>query len=403
MTENRLSIFLSRSQAAYAFVLIIVLWAFAETAQAQDYNRDLYHTTAPYAVMIEANSGQLLYSKDGDLSIPPSSMAKMMTIYVAFDLIKQGQLSLNTPIMVRHETWKAWRGVGSTMFLSAGEEPTVKNLLHGIVTLSGNDASVVLAEGITGSEKAFTEIMNKTARKLGLHRSHFSNVTGMPDNQGYASMKDLATLARMTILNFPKLYRAFYGQKSYAWGRNVKTGELIVQPNRNPIIGKIPGADGLKTGHAEAIGYGFTGSAQQGNMRLIIAMNGMGSWNERISESNGFMRWGFRHFKNVPVITRGTVIARIPIHMGSVDMLELKTDKDYLLTIPQMSGGAKVTAQLDRLEILTAPILKGQEIAILKLRIGDRVIYEVPLTASKSIDQAGVWRKILLRWKALFR
>ena len=251
-----------------------------------------YNSTAPVAYMIDLASGRVLYDRDSNRRMPPASMAKMMTAHVAFKLIKDGKLRLDQSFTMRPETWRKWHSQGSTMFLSANEQVTVENLLHGIVTLSGNDACVVLAEGISGSEEAFTDLMNAEAKRLGLANSHFGNSNGWPDEgRTYVTARDLAVLARASVEETPDLYRKFYATTSFQWGKTMG-GSDISQANRNPILGKITGADGLKTGHTEEAGYGFTGSAVQNGRRLIMVVAGLTSFNGRVDESVRFMDAG---------------------------------------------------------------------------------------------------------------
>ena len=249
----------------------------------------------------------MLFAKNADQRMPPASMAKMMTTEVAFELIDRGQLPLNKMCTVRPETWQKWHGpqAGSTMFLSVNEQVSVENLLHGIVTLSGNDASVVLAECIAGTEQAFAEQMNALGKKLGLTNSHFGNSNGWPDEgRTYVTARDLATLARATIERHPKLYKQFYGQPSFTWGKTLGSGQDITQGNRNPILGKVPGADGLKTGHTDEAGYGFTGSAEQNGRRLVEVVAGLGSWNERVEESTRLMQLGLQRLAGQAACSR---------------------------------------------------------------------------------------------------
>src|SRR6476660_7451442 len=230
-----------------------------------------FDTPAKTAFLIDLSSGATLYSKKADTRMPPASMAKMMTTDVAFELIDKGQLPLNKMCTVRPETWQKWHGpqAGSTMFLSANEQVSVENLLKGIVTLSGNDASVVLAECIAGTEQAFTDSMNALGKKIGLTNSHFGTANGWPDNGvTYVSARDLATLARYEIENHYKLYKQFYSRPSFTWGKTLGSGQDITQANRNPILGVVPGADGLKTGHTEEAGYGLTGPPNKNGRRL---------------------------------------------------------------------------------------------------------------------------------------
>src|SRR5687767_2611497 len=253
-----------------------------------------FDTPAKTAFLMDLSSGAVLFAKNSDMRIPPASMAKMMTTEVAFELIDRGQLPLNKMCTVRPETWQRWHGpaAGSTMFLSPNEQVSVENLLHGIVTLSGNDASVVLAECIAGTEGAFVNVMNEHAKALGLTNSRFGNSNGWPDEgRTYVTARDLATLARAEIQNHPDLYKKFYGQPSFTWGKTLGSGQAITQANRNPLLGKVAGADGLKTGHTAEAGYGFTGSAEQNGRRLIMVVAGLGSYDQRIAESVRLMEW----------------------------------------------------------------------------------------------------------------
>ena len=238
--------------------------------------------------------------------MPPASMAKMMTVYVAFEMIKSGELKLTQKFPVRPETWRAWHSQGSTMFLGVGEEPSVDDLLKGIVTLSGNDACVVLAEGISGTESAFTDRMNRAAATLGLTNSHFGTSNGWPDNGAtYVTARDLAKLATATIQNHPDLYKRFYSLRSFTWGKTLGGAKPIDQANRDPLLGRVTGADGLKTGHTEEAGYGFTGSAEQNGRRLVMVAAGFGTYGQRAEESVKFMEWGFRAWQAKPVAREG--------------------------------------------------------------------------------------------------
>src|SRR5258708_26554537 len=247
-----------------------------------------FDTEAKVAYLLDLSSGAPLYEKNADARMPPASMAKMMTTEVAFELIDKGQLPLSKMCTVRPETWQKWHGpaAGSTMFLSPNEQVSVENLLKGIVTLSGNDASVVLGECIAGTEQAFAQQMNALAQKIGLTNSHFCNANGWPDNGcTYVSARDLATLARSEIENHYKLYKQFYSLPSFTWGKTLGSNQDITQQNRNPILGHVTGADGLKTGHTDEAGYGFTGSADQNGPRLIEVLAGLPQRNAPVQET----------------------------------------------------------------------------------------------------------------------
>ncbi len=362
-----------------------------------------FETAARVAYLIDLSSGAVLLAKNADQRIPPASMAKMMTTNVAFELIKKGDLALNKMCTVRPETWQRWHGpkAGSTMFLSPNEQVSVENLLHGIVTLSGNDASVVLAECIAGTEEAFANVMNENARKLGLTNSRFGNSNGWPDEgRTYVTARDLATLARAEIENHPDLYKKFYGQREFTWGKTLGSGQAITQGNRNPLLGRVPGADGLKTGHTEEAGYGFTGSAEQNGRRLIMVVAGLDSYNQRIEESVKLMQWGFNAWQSKPLYKAGTKVGSASVQLGSDDEVGLVAPRDLAVTIP---AGilSKVTATKIRYQgPVKAPIAKGQHIADLVVTTteGEQI---TPLVAAEAVDEAGFFTRAWIGLKQL--
>src|SRR5436305_14077357 len=311
-----------------------------------------FDTPARTAFLLDTSSGAVLYAKDPDARMPPASMAKMMTSEVAFELIDKGQLPLNKMCTVRPETWQKWHGpaAGSTMFLSPGEQVSVENLLKGIVTLSGHDASVVLAECIAGTEQAFAEQMNALGKKIGLTNSHFGTANGWPDNGvTYVSARDLATLARWEIEHHYKLYKQFYSLPSFTWGKTLGSNQDITQQNRNPILGVVPGADGLKTGHTDEAGYGFTGSADQNGRRLIEVLAGLPSWNARVQESTRLIQWGFGAWTAKPLFQAGSKIGFAQVQMGSSGGVPLVAPRTLAVTLPSglSSGNVQMTIRYD--------------------------------------------------------
>lgn len=348
-----------------------------------------YETPAPIAYMEDLSSGAVLYSKGADQRIPPASMAKMMTVYVAFDMIKRGELKLDQKFMVRPETWRQWHGpaAGSTMFLETGEQVSVKDLLHGIVTLSGNDACVVLAEGVAGTEASFVQRMNDAAKKLGLTNSHFGNSNGWPDEGvTYVSARDLAKLAKATIEEFPDLYKAFYSQADYT--RTLSDGKTITQANRDPLLGRVSGADGLKTGHTEEAGYGFTGSAIQNGRRIVMVVSGLTSFNGRIEESVRFMDWGFKAWTSKPVVSKGKRVQTAEVQLGEESEVGLIAPRDIAVTLP---GGAAANMKVSVVYNgpIKAPIRKGQHIADLVVTTPDTPPQTMPLVAEADVGEAG--------------
>ena len=350
-----------------------------------------FQGTAPIAYMEDLSSGAVLYQRDADRRMPPASMAKMMTVYVAFDMIKKGELKLDQTFTVRPETWQRWHGpqAGSTMFLSTGENVSVENLLKGIVTLSGNDACVVLAEGISGTEQTFTDRMNQQAQKLGLTNSHFGTSNGWPDNGvTYVTARDLAHLASATIKDFPDLYKRFYSLPNFTWGKTLGAGADITQANRDPLLGRVAGADGLKTGHTDEAGYGFTGSAEQNGRRLVMVVAGLDSFRGRAEESVRFMEWGFRAWQAKPVVASGKQVSTAEVQMGSASSVGLVAPKQLTVTlpagaVPQMS--AKVVYEGP----IRAPIKAGQHIADLVVRSPEMPEQRLPLVAAEDVGEAG--------------
>lgn len=349
-----------------------------------------FQTPAPIAYLEDLSTGAVLFSRDADRRMSPASMAKMMTVYVAFDLVKRGELKLNDMVTVNPETWRRWHGpqAGSTMFLSAGEQLSVANLLYGIVTLSGNDACVVLAEHISGTEESFAERMNHVAQQIGLKNSHFGNSNGWPDEGvTYVTARDLAHLADATITNFPQLYKQFYSRRDFTWGKTMG-GDAITQANRDPLLGRVAGADGLKTGHTEEAGYGFTGSAEQNGRRLVMVMAGLNSFNQRVEESVKFMNWGFRAWQAKPIAAKGKQVETAEVQMGDTGTVGLVAPKDLKVTLP--AGLApELAAKVVYPGPIKAPIKAGQHIADLVITSPDIPEQRLPLVAATDVDEAG--------------
>jgi D-alanyl-D-alanine carboxypeptidase (penicillin-binding protein 5/6) len=363
-----------------------------------------FDTPAKVAYLVDISSGATLYAKNSDVRMPPASMAKMMTVEVAFELIDKKQLALGKMCTVRPETWQKWHGpaAGSTMFLSANEQVSVENLLHGIVTLSGNDASVVLAECIAGTEQAFTNQMNALGQRIGLTNSHFGTANGWPDNGvTYVSAHDLATLARSEIENHYALYKKFYSQPSFTWGKTLGSNQDITQQNRNPILGKVPGADGLKTGHTDEAGYGFTGSADQNGRRLIEVVAGLPSWDARVQESTRLIQWGFNAWTARPLFKAGAKVGSARVQLGSSSEVALVAPRDLAVTVPAGLPTGATGMKIRYQGPIAAPIAKGDHIADLVITTADTPPQVVPLVAGEDVGKAGFFGRIWLGLKQL--
>ncbi len=362
-----------------------------------------FDTPAPVAYMVDLSSGAVLYAKDADRRMPPASMAKMMTVYVAFDMIKKGELKLGQTFQVRPETWQRWHGpaAGSTMFLSTGESVSVDDLLKGIVTLSGNDACVVLAEGVSGTEEAFVQRMNAAAKRIGLKNSNFGNSNGWPDEgRTYVTARDLATLAKATIEDFPDLYKRYYSLKEFTWGKTLGSGAAITQANRDPLLGRVQGADGLKTGHTDEAGYGFTGSADQNGRRLVMVVAGLTSANQRIAESVKFMDWGFRAWAAKPLFQKGRRVETADVQMGDAATVGLVAPRNLSVTLPG-GAAANMTMKVVYDGPIKAPIKAGQHIADLVVTTPDTGAQTMPLVAESDVGEAGFFGRLWAGLKAL--
>lgn len=359
-----------------------------------------YETEAPIAYMTDLSSGAILFEKNADKQIPPASMAKMMTVYVAFDQVSKEKLKLDQKVNIQRATWQKWQGQGSTMFLGVNDNPTVKDLLHGVITLSGNDASVVLSEAIAGTEENFADLMTKTAKRIGMKNSRFGNSTGWPDEgKTMVTARDLGTLGKRLSDDFPKLYKDFFGLAEFTWGKT-NSGDPITQPNRNPLLGKIAGADGLKTGHTEEAGFGFTGSAEQKGRRIVSVLAGLNTYSGRSSESVKFMNWGFNAWETKALFKKGAKVQSADVQLGDSSSVDLVAPKDLFATLPKGSD-SNLSMKVRYNGPIKAPITKGQQIATLIVSTGGAGTQSMPLVAAETIDEAGFFGRVWAGLKSL--
>lgn len=350
------------------------------------FNAMSFETAARNAILMDYDTGEYLFEKNMTESVPPASMSKLMTVYILMSKIKDGSIKLDDTFSVSENAWRKGGAAtgGSTMFLSIGDNVSVENLIKGIVIQSGNDACIVVAENIAGSEDDFVILMNKTAKKLGLKNSHFENATGLPHPDHRMSMEDLAILARHIIKEFPELYH-YFSQKEFVYN-NIKQG------NRNPLLYTMKGADGLKTGHTEEAGFCLVASATKGDRRLIEVMSGMSSNRERSEEAERLMSWGFREFNNFKIFTKGQTVAAAKVWYGKEDSVNLTVADDVLKTVHMsQQDNVKATAEFD--EPVKAPIKTGQEIGTVKIEIDGQAPLNVPLVAANDVAETGMLGK----------
>lgn len=344
-------------------------------------------TKAKNLILMDYDTGQYLYAKDAEKMIPPASMSKLMTVYMIFEKLKDGSLSLDDTFTVSENAWRKGGAASgsSTMFLNIGEKVRVGDLIQGIIIQSGNDACIVAAENISGSEEDFARAMTDKAQKLGLHNSSFANATGWPHPDQKMSVEDLAKLARIIIKDFPEYYYLF-SERNY-------THNNIRQGNRNPLLYSMPEADGLKTGHTEEAGFCLAGSAKRGDRRLISIMSGLASNKERSEEAEKIMNWGFREFDNYKILKQGQKVAELPVWFGTEKNVDLLVNEDVLRTIKKNKASkVKITAVYDK--PVKAPVKQGDKLGFVRVEVPGAETVEVPLIANKDIKKLGWFGKI---------
>jgi serine-type D-Ala-D-Ala carboxypeptidase (penicillin-binding protein 5/6) len=345
-----------------------------------------FQTAAPHAILIEAESGSVLFEKGADDLIPPASLSKLMTAEVVFNEIKQGRLELNKEFITSTNAWRRGGAPSRTsaMFIPIHSKVSVDDLLHGVIIQSANDACIVLAEGLAGSESSFAELMVKRARELGLTKSTFGNSNGLPDPRQLMTSRELGKLARHIIETYPEFYK-LYGEREFTFNK-------IRQQNRNPLLNMTIGADGLKTGFTKEAGYGLVGSAVQNGMRLIVVVNGLKSEKERADEAKKLLEWGFHNFQANLLFVEGQEIAYAKVYGGAKGSVPLVAPKEVRLMVPR-NAREKIIARVVYNGPVPAPVQQGQKVGTLKVWRGDFVALEVPLQAADSVPAGSMPRR----------
>lgn len=343
-------------------------------------------TLAKQAVVMEALTGEVLFTKDAETPMPTSSMSKVLTMYLVFEAIKNGKLSMDSMITVSEAAWKQQ---GSRMFIRVGEQVKVEDLVRGVIIQSGNDAAVALAEAVAGGEGSFAELMNAKAQTLGMTHSHFVNATGMPDPQHYASAKDLALLALALIRDFPEHYH-YYSEQDFTYN-NIKQG------NRNPLLYRNMGVDGVKTGHTEIAGYGLIASALRDGRRVMTVVNGLKSMQERADEPAKLIEWAYREYGLYHLINAEDKVAEAKVWLGVESIVPIVPEKTIAKSLPRaLKDSVKVNVVVDA--ETQAPIQKGQKIGKATITGTNMETVEVSLVAAKDIPALGfiesLWHKM---------
>ena len=344
-------------------------------------------TEIPVAMLIDVSTGQSLFAREVHRRLMPASVVKVMTAYTAFRLIEDGDLSPITRFQISPELDEQWSGVGSTMFLKAGERPTIGELLLGATTVSGNDASVALAQAATGSVENWIALMNDNAVALGMRDTHFGSANGYPDEgRTFTTAHDLAKLGEAVVTRFPGLYRRYFGHRTLTW-------RDITQTNHDPVTGRVPGADGMKTGFTNEAGFTFIGSAERGGRRLVMVLAGAPSSEIRDMAARDLLEWGFSDFTVRQLAPAGTLVGHALVQDGDAARVPLRTARAVGLALRQ--GAAPVTRMSIRYQgPLQAPIAEGVQVAQLHVEIAGQPAYDLPLEAATDVGQAGFLRRI---------
>ncbi len=361
---------------ALAVVAMMAISAGVANAQAT------IETVAQRAILIEYSTGQVLFAKDPDSHIPPASMSKMMLLYILFENLAEGKLTMDDTFPVSE---KAWRMGGSKMFVRVGTRVSIRDLLRGIIVQSGNDACIVVAEGLGGTEAAFAQRMTDRARELGLTNSVFMNSSGWPEDGHVMTVRDLAILGMHLVHDFPQYYDIF-SEKSFTYS-------AIQQPNRNPLLFSYPGTDGLKTGHSEEAGYGLVGTAVRNGRRLLLVATGMASEDQRARETERVMDWGFREFGNYEFFKPGDIVAEAPVWLGQRPTVQLIVPQGLTVTMSR-TARRQMTVKAIYDGPIPAGIKQGQQIATLRIEAPDMQPIQLPLVAGADVDRLGLFGRL---------
>jgi D-alanyl-D-alanine carboxypeptidase (penicillin-binding protein 5/6) len=350
--------------------------------------KEEFKTAAPYAILIDADSGSVLFEKAADQQTPPSSMAKLMTSEVVFNELSEGKLTLDTEFQISEDAWRRGGAPShtSSMFAPIHSRVRVQDLLMGVIVQSANDACIALAQGVAGNETAFAIKMNERARLIDLTRSNFTNSTGLPDPNIKSTVRDLARLAQHLIKTYPQYYK-YYGEREFTWNK-------IRQQNRNPLLAMSIGADGLKTGYTEDGGYGLVGSAQRDGLRLIVVVNGLESDKERGDEARRLLEWGFNGFETKMLFAEGQIVGEARLFGGEQMHVPLVGQDAIGLMIPR-GNNDRISAKVVYTGPVTAPVERGQRIGKLRVSRGERVALEVPLMAAESVARGSMARRAI--------
>ena len=346
---------------------------------------------APRVILQDFLSGKILFEKNADHSIYPASMTKIMTSIIAFDLLKNNELNLNDNFLISENAWRLSKSGYSSMFIMVGDEVSVEDLLRGIIVVSGNDACVALAEGIAGSEEEFAIMMTEKAKEIGMNNTNFSNSSGINDPDNYSTVRDIMIMSNYLIKNYPDYY-TYFAEKKFTWDRT--GGDPITQGNRNPLLYKNIGADGVKTGYLAVEKYSLASSIFKNNRRLIAVGSGFKTKNSRSKESSKLLIWGLTNFDTIEIAKENKNIDQLNVWMGKSDKVNVVTNKDIYITIPKAKK-KYIKTVIEYNGPILAPIKKNQKVAKLKIYFKDEIHSEYDLYSSENVKKENIFSRIL--------
>jgi D-alanyl-D-alanine carboxypeptidase (penicillin-binding protein 5/6) len=365
------------------------VYAANNSVQGAKKDDNAFDGDAPTAILMEANSGSILFEKNADELRAPSSMMKLMTVEVIFNALKEGKIKLTDEFRISENAWRKGGAPsgGSTMFAAINSKVPVDDLLHGAIIQSGNDSCIALAEGMSGSERKFaSDVLTKRARELGLTKSTFGNSNGLPDPDNKMTVRELAKLARHIILDFPEFYKLF-GEREFTWNK-------IRQQNRNPLLNSMTGADGLKTGYTKEGGYGMVGSAVANGIRLIVVVNGLEDPDDRAQEAKKMLEWGFRNFETRTLFAENQQVGYAKVFGGASRSVKLASREPIKVMVPK-NGSEKLIARIVYSGPVRAPIQQGQRIGVVRVWRGQNVAMEAPVYAAEAIEPGSTMRRAI--------
>ena len=366
------------------FFIILIFLLFQQKSYSQ------IEVDANYVILQDHLSGKILYEKNADDKIYPASMTKIMTSIVTFDLLKKGETSLDEMITVSEKAWRLSQSGYSSMFIMLNDQVSVEDLLKGIIIISGNDACVALAEGLSGTEKDFVMLMNEKAEEIGLENTNFNNSSGINDVSNYSTVRDILKMSRYMIQNYPEYY-SYFKETSFTWDRT--GGDPITQGNRNPLLYKDVGVDGIKTGFLTVEKYSLASSIKSGKRRMTAVASGFKTKNSRSRESMKLLNWGLRKFDTIQIAKKDEIMTSLKVWLGKKSKVEILPSEDVYLTIPKRKKKI-IKAVFEYEGPIPAPIKKGDTLGLLNVYVSDELKKQINILAAEDIEKSNIFSRI---------